>query len=143
MYYFCRVKLNNMMTPEQKARQDIDAQLIAADWVVQDFKNANLMANKGVAIREFRMDTGEADYALFVDGKLVGIIEAKEANKGESLSVVEEQTVRYATSSFKWKKDGKPLPLLYESTGTITQFTNLKDPKPRAREVFNFHRPET
>jgi type I restriction enzyme R subunit len=32
---------------------------------------------------------------------------------------------------------------VYESTGTITRFTDGRDPKPRSREVFNFHRPET
>lgn len=36
----------------------------------------------------------------------------------------------------------KPLPFIYESTGTITCFTDGTDPKPRFREVFSFHRPE-
>ena len=35
------------------------------------------------------------------------------------------------------------MPFLYESTGVITRFTDARDPKPRSREVFNFHRPET
>ena len=37
----------------------------------------------------------------------------------------------------------EPLSFLYESTGVITRFTDARDPKPRSREVFNFHRPET
>jgi type I restriction enzyme R subunit len=32
---------------------------------------------------------------------------------------------------------------VYESTGEITRFTDYRDPKPRARQVFTFHRPET
>ena len=36
-----------------------------------------------------------------------------------------------------------PLPFVYESTGVETIFTNLWDSKPRSRDVFNFHRPET
>ena len=36
-----------------------------------------------------------------------------------------------------------PLPFLYESTGQVTRFTNGRDPNPRSREVFSFHRPET
>ena len=36
-----------------------------------------------------------------------------------------------------------PLPFLYESTGIITRFTDGRDPKPRSREVFSPHRPET
>ena len=37
----------------------------------------------------------------------------------------------------------EPLPFVYESTGVITRFTDGRDPKPRSREVFSFHRPET
>ena len=39
--------------------------------------------------------------------------------------------------------NNEPLPFLYESTGVITRFTDARDPKPRSREVFTFHRPET
>ncbi len=39
--------------------------------------------------------------------------------------------------------DNEPLPFVYESTGTITQFTDYRDPKPRGRNVFSFHKPET
>jgi type I restriction enzyme R subunit len=37
----------------------------------------------------------------------------------------------------------EPLPFVYESTGIITRFTDGRDPKPRSREVFTFHQPET
>ena len=37
----------------------------------------------------------------------------------------------------------RPLPFLYESTGTETRFTNGLDPQPRSRNVFSFHMPET
>ena len=37
---------------------------------------------------------------------------------------------------------GCPLPFAYESTGEVTQFTNLLEPDARSREVFTFHRPE-
>ncbi|KKO20617.1 MAG: deoxyribonuclease [Candidatus Brocadia fulgida] len=32
---------------------------------------------------------------------------------------------------------------MYESTGEVTRFTDFRDPKPRSRPVFSFHRPET
>jgi hypothetical protein len=52
------------MTPEKKARQEIDAQLVAAGWVVQTKANANLSARRGVAICELSFATGEPDYTL-------------------------------------------------------------------------------
>ena len=65
------------MTPEEKARQLIDARLVQSGWVVQDLKKVNPMASLGVAVREYPTSTGPVDYALFVDGKPVGVIEAK------------------------------------------------------------------
>jgi len=59
------------MTPEEKARQEIDRQLTEAEWAVQDRSAINLTAARGVAIREVSMTTGhgEADYLLFADRK--------------------------------------------------------------------------
>lgn len=41
-----------MATPEQKAREIIDAQLSAAGWIVQDREEMSLGAGLGVAVRE-------------------------------------------------------------------------------------------
>lgn len=129
-------------TPEQKARDEIDKQLLAAGWIVQSKKNINLAANKGVAVREYQTDVGPADYVLFVDRKPVGIIEAKREDEGHKLTVVEEQSKGYADAKLKYLNND-PLPYVYESTGTITRFTDYNDPKPRGRQVFSFHRPGT
>ena len=48
--------------PEQKARDRIDKQLIAAGWLVQDKKSINLNAGPGIAVREYQTDVGPADY---------------------------------------------------------------------------------
>jgi len=67
------------LTPEQKARVDIDAALVAAGWILQNRDAINLAAGPGVAVREAKMASGHgfADYLLFVNGKAVGAIEAK------------------------------------------------------------------
>ena len=56
---------------------------------------------------------------------------------------VEAQAEGYAAAKLKWFDNKKPLPFVYEATGTLTRFTDLRDPKPRSREVFSFARPET
>ena len=129
--------------PEQKARDNIDAQLEQAGWVVQSKNKLDLSASLGVAVREFQTDIGPADYVLFVDRKACGVIEAKKADLAHKITEVEEQTGGYAAAKLKWVNNKEPLPFLYESTGIITRFTDGRDPKPRSREVFNFHRPET
>jgi type I restriction enzyme R subunit len=129
--------------PEQKARDNIDKQLLQAGWVIQNKNQLNLHDGIGQAIREYQTDTGPADYILFVDGNPVGVIEAKAEQHGHNLTPVEEQTADYAAAKLKWVNNKVPLPFLYESTGVITRFTDARDPKPRSREVFSFHRPET
>ena len=129
--------------PEQKARDTIDALLKQAGWIVQSAKKIDLNVGLGIAVREYQTDVGPADYVLFVDKKAVGVIEAKREEEGQRLTAHESQTEGYAAAKLKWVNNKEPLPFLYESTGIITRFTDGRDPKPRSREVFNFHRPET
>ena len=122
---------------------EIDEQLAACGWVVQDYKHAAVAAARGVAVREVPTDAGPADYVLFVDRQAVGVIEAKKA--GSTLTGVEPQTRKYQVSSPDWlpafEVDGA-LPFGYESTGAETRFTCGLDPVPASRRVFTFHRPE-
>src|SRR3954454_22882575 len=102
--------------PEQKARDRIDGMLAEAGWHVQLNKKVDFNAGLGIAIREYQTDIGPADYALFVDRKPVGIIEAKPADWGHKITTVEEQSASYAGAQLKWVKNKDPLPLIYEST---------------------------
>ncbi|SEN61533.1 type I restriction enzyme, R subunit [Loktanella fryxellensis] len=130
-------------TPEQAARDRIDERLRASGWYVQDKDALDFNAGLGVAVREYQTDIGPADYVLFADRQAVGVVEAKPDSWGVRLTSVEEQSEGYANAKLKWVTNAEPLPLLYESTGQITRFTNARDPNPRSREIFTFHRPET
>ena len=130
------------MSPEGEARQHIDELLEKASWTVQDYKQLNLGASLGVAVREFPLKTGTADYLLFVDRKASGIIEAKPV--GATLGGVDWQSQKYTDAL----PDNvaffvSPLPYVYESTGIETLFRNLQDPEPRSRPLFAFHKPDT
>ena len=129
--------------PEQIARDQIDAKLADAGWCVQGKEKINFNAGRGIAVREYQTDIGPADYVLFVDRRAVGVIEAKPEDWGYKITTVEEQSGGYAAAKLKWVKNSERLPFIYESTGVITRFTDGRDPKPRSREVFTFHRPET
>ena len=130
------------MTPEQEARVVIDKKLEQSGWVIQNFAQVNIGAALGVAVREYPTDTGPVDYALFIDGEPVGVIEAKKSSIGENITVVEEQSARYATSSFKWINREYTIRFAYEATDKLIKFTDYKDIKYRSRRVFSFHRPE-
>ena len=128
--------------PEQIARDKIDLMLKEAGWIVQSKNEVDLGAGKGIAVREYQAASGFADYVLFVDKKPVGIIEAKKADEGHKLTVAEDQAIEYANAKLKYL-DNDPLPFVFESTGTITRFRDLRDPKPRGRNLFWFYKPET
>lgn len=129
-------------SPEQLARDNIDNQLIACGWIIQDKSRINLNAGIGVAVREYQTDVGPADYVLFVDGKPAGVIEAKREEEGHKVTFHEDQAEDYATAKLKYLNNER-LPFVYLSTGEVTAITDFRDPKPRGRIVFTFHRPET
>ena len=131
------------LTPEQQARERIDAMLLASGWAVQDKKAFNPSAALGVAVREYDTDVGPADYILFVDRVPVGVVEAKKPTEAEKFTVHEEQATGYASAKLRWTIGQSTLPFIYLSTGEVTRHWDLRDPKPRAREVFSFHRPES
>ena len=91
----------------------------------------NIDAGPGVAVREFPLKTGFADYMLYADGRAVGVVEAKPEH--HALTGVEIQSAKDTTglpdALPPWHL---PLPFGYESTGIETQFTNSLDPIPRA-----------
>ena len=129
------------MTPEQRARQQIDRQLTLAGWLVQDYPTMDISAGLGVAVREFPLRGGFADYLLYADGRVVGVVEAKP--EGHTLTGVETQSAKYQDGLPKnLPHFVLPLPFAYESTGEVAQFTNALEPDARSREVFTFHRPE-
>jgi type I restriction enzyme R subunit len=129
---------------EAQVRAELDEILEKAGWAVQDDSAKNLFAGKGVAVREVSTAVGRADYLLYVDQRLVGVIEAK--REGADLEAAMQQAARYATGLTRsqqlsaWRAS---LPFRYVADGNSVRFHNALDPSPRTRDVFAVHRPET
>jgi type I restriction enzyme R subunit len=137
---------NGDLPAEARARQKIDADLISAGWLVQSLEERNLSAGVGVAVREVTMGDGRVDYLLYVNQKIVGVIEAKPA--GTTLAEVHLQAMRYASSLTAGQKLNAVLakgvlPFVYEASSTELYFSNHFDPEPASRSIFNFQKPET
>ncbi len=132
-------------TPEQLAREKIDALLVAAGWAIQDYRAFNPSAARGIALREVPLDSGRCDYLLLVDRVPLGVIEAKK--EGTTLSTVSEQSAHYGENLPDFLANllpgTKKIPFAYESTGVETLFRDERDPEPRSRRVFAFHQPAT
>ncbi|WP_374986437.1 DEAD/DEAH box helicase family protein [Streptomyces fradiae] len=129
---------------EAQVRAELDLILEEAGWIVQDDAVKNLFAGRGVAVREVSTAVGRADYLLYVEQRLVGVIEAK--REGADLEAAMRQAARYATGLTRsqqlsaWRAS---LPFRYVADGNTVRFHNALDPSPRTREVFAVHQPRT
>jgi len=119
-------------TPEDRARQKIDKFLEASGWAVLDRQYFDPRTSRGIAVREHSLVTGSADYLLFVDRAVVGVLEAK--LEGTTLSVVSEQTQKYLEGIPESLLQGRAAPFAYESTGTMP-FTKT------VNQRFNIYQP--
>jgi len=102
-------EISTNQNPEQLARDRIDRMLMDAGWIVQSKKRIDFSAGLGIAIREYQTSVGPADYVLFVGQKPLGLIEAKKEDDGHRLTVVEDQSVDYATAHLKFFKNTEGL----------------------------------
>lgn len=83
-------------TPGQRARTEMERLLEAAGWLVQDYKQAQIHAARGVTIRRFSLNPGfgETDSLCYVNAKAARVIEAKKV--GAVLNSVEVQSGMYS-----------------------------------------------
>ena len=131
------------MSPEAQDREQIDAQLAACGWVVQDFKAVDFSAARAITLSEVPLKTGPCDCLLLVDRRALGVIESKK--EGTTLSTVADQSARYVSSLPDFLAAGLTgsLRFLCESTGAEVFFRDERDPAPRPRRVFSPHCRET
>lgn len=127
------------MLPEEKARQKIDKLLNEAGWEVCDRK-AYTPLFSSVAVREALLkESKEADYLLFINGKAVGVLEAKRAENPLNKDAA-AQTENYCRLSQHWCPTyEKPLPLVYLSNGEKILFKNLRYPDSKYRKIDKMH----
>lgn len=131
------------MTPEEKARVKIDQMFEDAGWQVvdRDFYSPTITA---AAIREGLLNGNrEADYFLFINGKAIGVLEAKRAEVDVTSTKVCEQTEMYARSVpdcyQAWRK---PLPFGYQSNGEETYFRDFRESDGGMELINRIHTPK-
>lgn len=116
------------MTPEEKARQKIDRMFVEAGWDVinREEYSAGMTA---VAIREGLLQGNkEADYFLFLNGKAVGVLEAKREDADITAQCVSEQAEDYARSvPLCYPVFSKPLPIVMKSNGKELYMRDMRD----------------
>ena len=121
----------------------IDTRLKQKGWKLVRFSpELSLNELDKIAVEELPTANGPADYALFVRGQLLGIVEAKKVSVNPQN--VLEQAKRYARDVFaaagEW--NGFRVPFLYASNGTLIWHLDARPQKLVSRQLSGFHTPE-
>jgi len=131
------------MKPEEKARVKIDQMFEDAGWTVvdRDYYTPTLSA---AAIREGLLEGNrEADYFLFINGKAVGVLEAKRIEVNVTKDEVGEQAIMYARGVPEcYQAYSRPLPIIYQSNGDYTYYRDFRDKDGELIELNRIHTPK-
>jgi len=127
----------------QTRKKRIDARLREWGWEVLPYDpNVPVSTYTHHAIEEYPTRSGPCDYALFYQGKIIGIVEAKRLSFGPQNVLVQAQ--RYAKGIFEspFNFRGFKVPFIYSTNGEIIWFQDLREEDGYSRRISNFHTPE-
>lgn len=128
---------------EWKTRRDrINKKLVSLNpsWTIIKYKDKlNTSTLDCHAVEEYPTANGPADYALFVKGKLLGVIEAKKVGVGAYNAL--EQAKRYSQGAHSGKGNwnGYKVPFLYSTNGEQIYFLDIRNEMNLSRQIVNFH----
>jgi type I restriction enzyme R subunit len=119
---------------EWKTRKKrIDPKLDAAGWPLRGRQ----------ARRSEEEDTanGPADYALWLDGRIVGVVEAKKVTVGPQNVLTQAERYARGISGGPYNYAGLRCPFLYSTNGEVFWFHDVRHALSRSRRVSGFHTP--
>jgi type I restriction enzyme, R subunit len=121
----------------------IDSMLKAAGWKVVPFApRKSLAAQDRCAIEEYPTSAGPADYALSIDGQIIGIVEAKKLTLGPQnvLSQAERYSKGLQQDGLRFGEYG--VPFLYSTNGEVIWHHDIRYALNRSRQIAHFHTPD-
>jgi len=127
----------------QTRKKRIDARLRELRWEVLPYDpNVSVDTYTHHAVEEYPTRSGPCDYALFYQGKIIGIVEAKRLSLGPQNVLVQAQ--RYAKGIFEspFNFRGFKVPFIYSTNGEVIWFQDLREEDGYSRRISNFHTPE-
>ena len=128
---------------ERQTRQRrIDPLLVESGWQIVDYDpTQTTTALTKHAVREFPTDNGPADYMLFVDGRTLGVVEAKKLTVGPQGVLTQAERYSRGLSSSEFNFRGLRVPFLYSTNGEVIWFHDVRHPLTTSRKIAAFHTP--
>ncbi len=126
--------------PEWKTRkQRIDPRLDARGWSRP--KRGSIPIGRAHRTEEEETANGPADYALWLDGHVTGVVEAKKLTVGPQNVLTQAARYSRGLTGGPYNFDGHRAPFLYSTNGEVTWFHDVRHPLNRSRKVAHFHTP--
>lgn len=126
---------NSQLKPEEQARLNIDRWLEDAGWAVVSRKEYTEAIN-AIALKENLMQGNlEADYLLYLNGKAIGVLEAKKKDNrlGDDVWI---QAVNYTSKlTDKCQFWLNPIPFVFISNGETLLFRDLREPENQIQDL--------
>ena len=127
----------------QTRKERVDPRLRQAGWTIVPFtESRQLAAYRAHAVEEYPTDNGPADYALFVDGQLLGVAEAKKLTLGPAGVLIQAERYARGVNSGPFDFRGLRVPFLYSTNGEVIWFYDARSELNRSREIAAFHSPD-
>ncbi|MBN1654575.1 MAG: DEAD/DEAH box helicase family protein [Deltaproteobacteria bacterium] len=124
-------------------KERIDPRLKEAGWKVVPFVVGKPpSAYNRCAIEEYPTANGPADYALCVNGDILGVVEGKKLTLGPQ--EVLPQAARYSKgiAESRFNFHGYRVPFLYSTNGEVIWHRDARHKLNRSRQIAAFHTPE-
>ncbi|MBM3300266.1 MAG: DEAD/DEAH box helicase family protein, partial [Deltaproteobacteria bacterium] len=132
----------NSESERQTRRERIDPKIKSQGWTIVPFDPGRpLTWYQTSAVEEFETDKGPADYALCVDGRILGIVEAKRVTLGPQNVLTQAQRYSRGATANPLNYDGFHVPFLYSTNGEVLWFQDIRHSLNRSRRISQFHTP--
>ncbi len=127
----------------QTRKELIDPKIRAAGWqIIPCQPGKPLLDYHHCAIEEYPTDNGPADYALCVDGRILGIVEAKKLTLGPQNVLSQAERYSKGATSNPLNFNGYRVPFLYSTNGEVIWHDDVRHSMHRSRKIAHFHTPE-
>lgn len=124
-------------------KQRVDPKLKASGWRVVPFsEKKSLRDYDRCAIEEYPTENGPADYALCLDGKILGVVESKKLSLGPQNVLTQAERYSRGIGRSNFDFSGFGVPFLYSTNGEIIWHHDVRPNHSRSRTVAQFHTPD-
>lgn len=135
--------MTEVETEKYTRKERIDKRLAQCGWKIVNYdSNIPFSAYTCHAVREFPTESGPVDYALFYEGTIIGVIEAKKLSVGPQDVLIQAQRYSRGISKSTFNFDGFRVPFIYSTNGEIFWFQDLRERNSYSYRISNFHTPE-